>query len=209
MEKREIKWWELDSMSEDVELLILDKFCQEVFDEVGGNTNVAIEIGSYKGKTTAIIAQYFRHVIAIDLFGDLLAGTEYKNLIGTGFKIFIDAMKHANLIEIIHPVVSTSIILETLPNLEADLAFVDGDHHREAALLDLERVKRHITRKGLIILHDFERPSWGYDPLPGEPMRDPVDPWHGVSEAVHEFLGNNEDFELYAHERGVGVLRRK
>jgi len=208
-----INWRELDSMDEDVELEILESYCAEAV-RLCGEGGLAIEIGSYHGKSTAVIAQFFPHVLSIDLWGDLLDGALYPEKIGLDFPVFEAAMRSVNLVEKVHPTVSTSKVLEALllkgGKINADFIFVDADHHFEPALLDLQRAAKCLSETGLIAVHDYKRPGFGY-PFPNDPgalMYVPYDGWPGVAQAVDAFVAEGE-FQIYDHQRGVALLNRQ
>lgn len=212
MKLREVDWRSCHSMSEDIELERLEYYCEQAVERSGNE--LAIEIGSFHGKTTALIAQYFQQVIAIDLWGNVDWGLSHYDQIGQHhFTSFIQNMARLRLIEVVFPVVSTSKFLTTLEYMRdeeigADLIFIDGDHHYEPVKQDIERAKEYVTPEGLMVLHDYKRPGWGYPPYdPNHPHHGPNDPWAGVAKAIDEFLVVGE-WKIFDHFKGIIALER-
>lgn len=197
-----IDWRSCESMSDLPELEKLESWCSEKRDSMGRDL-ISLEIGSYKGKTTAIMAQ-FGAVYAVDLWGNVDDGIGcYADIGQHHFVAFIQAMIRLKLIERVHPIVSTSVVLESLPNLSLDFAFVDASHHYEDVKKDLWRVEPHISEGGLIACHDYKRDSWGY----GDCSRSQTDPWGGVARAVDEFCETCQ-WKIKEHFLGIVLLER-
>lgn len=204
-----IDWQSVDSMSiSDLpEHLALEAWCNTLSKERGRDLRL-LEVGSYHGRTSALLCQ-FGQLIAIDLFGDIGDGMSRPEYIGVGhFNEFIETIKRLNLIDRIFPIVGTSSYLEFFPDLYLDLAFVDASHYYQNVKKDLRNVQRHIAQGGIIAVHDYKRPGWGYSPEPGEVKRSDNDPWSGVAKAVDEFL-ESEEWKLFNKVRGIGFLARK
>jgi predicted O-methyltransferase YrrM len=163
-------------------------------------TRRAIEIGSYHGRSTALLAQFF-NVFAIDLWGQEEQGLDYYDLIGLKLFPFIENMKSIDLIPgRVHPVISTCHFLANIPSLEADLVFIDGDHRYEQCLLDAWHSDKHLKPGGFLIFHDFQRqgPAW-----PDAPTNDD---FPGVQNAVRYFLEHFPNYEVAEHFQGIILL---
>lgn len=201
---RKIDWRSCHSMSEDHELEKLESWCQWKSDELGREIRM-LEIGSFHGKTTAIMAQ-FGVVLACDLWGNVEDGVKHTELIGKGtFEPFISNMVRLALIGRVIPIVSTSSFLEFFKPVEFDLAFVDGGHYFHQVNIDLHHVEPHMSDNSLIVLHDYKRPGWGYPPFNHNAKRDP---WEGVAQAVDKFLAERP-WEVHEHYAGIIALRRR
>ena len=90
-----------------------------------------------------------------------------------------------------------------------DVVFVDGDHHREQAVRDVENGLAHLSAEGVVLIHDCDPPS------PGAASRDSADaaggPWCGdVWKAIVELRATRHDLvvETLATDCGIGVVRR-
>jgi len=211
MKKRVLPWRSVSTMSPwDREYDILEKYCEHVWYLYDCCTNLAIEIGSYHGKTTAIIAQYFPNVLAIDLWGDIHKGTEKPSTIGQeSFVPFIQNMIQMELIGSVHPIVSTSKCLAGFPFLGAELVFIDASHHYEDVRVDIDQAMQHLDDNGMIIFHDYKRNGFStYPSCEGYPYQGATDPWEGVARAVDEAI-QEYDLELYDHTGGVVALKKK
>jgi hypothetical protein len=210
MEKLSLPWRSISTMSQwESEYNTLERYCEYIWNSFERRTNLAIEIGSYHGRTTAIIAQYFPCVLAIDLWGDIHKGTSKLSSVGQeSFVPFIKNMIQLGLTEKVHPIVSTSGCLSNLQYLGAELIFIDGSHHYEDVRVDIDRAFEHLDDSGLLVFHDYKRPGIGYPVVEGYPYEGPNDAWEGVARAVDEAM-NEYDLEIYDHSGGVVALRKK
>lgn len=219
--KIDTKWQKIPSAVSDEQVVLeyeaLDRICSELYSRLGFGT--AIEVGSFKGKSTAIIAQYFR-VFAIDVWGttENLGSTSemksYGDFGGDILKSFMKNMterkliyweKEKDSIDRVYAICSTSKILERLPFLGISFAFIDAEHTYPAAYYDLTRCRDHLCRDGVIAIHDCMRPGWGY----GDKNRSEVDPWFGNKLSLDRFLEENADFEIKEHTEGIVFIGRK
>jgi hypothetical protein len=79
---------------------------------------------------------------------------------------------------------------------EIDMAYIDGDHSREGALIDLRLVANKIKSGGMLAVHDY-RPDQGPDYS-----------FHGVVEAMDIYLASGL-WEKVDQALEMGVWRRK
>jgi predicted O-methyltransferase YrrM len=164
----------------------------------------ALEIGSYHGRSTVLLAQFFSSVMAIDLWGDTEDGTAQHESIGQlHFASFIQNITRLGLIDKVVPCVGTSSILNHMPDLDFDFIYVDGSHHYEDVKKDLWMVSDHLVPNGVIVVHDYKRPGWGYPPF----NHSDTDPWLGVAMAVKDFV-KESGFELISHKLGTALIKR-
>jgi hypothetical protein len=120
-----------------------------------GEDSLAIEVGSYCGSSTTLIAQFFR-VVTIDLWYPL---EDYSDVtIGDNFSNFMDTWKKYNLKGRVYPMLgSTNTLKEVLHNLSAVFCFVDGDHSYEGAMCDLLFCHDNLIPSGYMVVHDCPR----------------------------------------------------
>jgi predicted O-methyltransferase YrrM len=201
---KSLDWRSLHSMGEIPEFEKLEEWAKASHE--GGGTS-ALEVGSYHGKSTVIMAQFFNPVYAIDLWGNVEQGLRgYQDIGQHHFEPFIKNIISLNLIDHVFPIVSSSSILELLPPLNIDFVYIDASHMYEDVKKDLLFVRRHLSNIGCIACDDYKRPGWGYPPYnPGNPHHGPNDPWKGVAKAIDEFLATN-DFKIIEHHLGKVLI---
>lgn len=107
-----------------------------------------LEIGSYCGLSTICLARTAEHVTAVDYFD----GRATPKPRGTfdEFKANIERYGVADRVEVCHPDAE-------IPLPEYDLAFIDGNHRREAVEQDIEKALAVLKPDGLIAFHDYSR----------------------------------------------------
>lgn len=203
MSKMAIDWRSCYSMSEDHELLKMEEWCQGLY---AGKELDILEIGSYQGKTTALLAQ-FGFVVCIDLWAEILDGEKDYDHIGTiNWPEFLYNMKRLKLINHrVFPVISSSTFADFLMDQFYDVVFIDGCHKYEAVKKDLNQTCNLVRPGGIIILHDYKRPGWGYPPYDRNKDHDP---WWEVAKAVDEFLMKPE-WSIKEHYAGIVALEWK
>lgn len=202
-----LEWESLYSMGEMPEFYKLQDWCKDSYVKGGRR---ALEIGSFHGKSTAILAQFFDYVYAIDLWGNVDQGLRNYDSIGQHhFTEFIKNMIKLELIDKVIPIVSSSSVLRTMPKLDLDFVYIDGSHFYEDVKKDIKNVVSHLSETGLLAFDDYKRPGWGYPPFdPNHPHHGPHDPWSGVARAVDEFLENNKEFKIKEHHLGKVIIGR-
>lgn len=214
------RWDDIPSMVNDPQVILeyaaLDRHANEVVSRLGGG--VCIEVGSFHGKSTALLAQYFV-VLAIDTWGlgieqgntGRMAG--YKDFGGSALRSFLDNMTDRQLIhwqyeekscDRVHALCTTSRLLEHIPPIGAKFAFVDAEHTYPAAYYDMVRVARHLVVGGVFAIHDIGRPGWGW----GDKSRSDVDPWHGNWRSHEQFLDEYSNFAVKEHVEGIMFIER-
>jgi hypothetical protein len=105
----------------------------------------ALEIGTYQGASTGLIATYCDSVHTIDTFEDHNLTQER---VWQMFKVRDKITKHV--------VKSTKAKQELIKSLEFDFAFVDGDHMLPGIDWDFEAVKHC----GRVLFHDYGSEGW-------------------------------------------------
>lgn len=143
------------------------------------NTGLALEVGCYKCCSTVFLANSclekgINKIIAIDTF----TGTESWN---QKFDTYQDAearLKEYNLDGIVELLRANShdIIWEK----DIDVLHIDADHEYEAVKADLLKFSQYLVKDGLLIMDDYDSHH------------------QGVKHAIHEFLVQNNTFEVVA-----------
>ena len=111
----------------------------------------ALEIGSYAGGTTVLLAQYCDHVVAIDLNDPLVGCDNIQYIIGdSGDMKTLEAAKAARH----HKNISYDRKLQG-PIKGYDLLFIDGDHSVEGCIRDYEMYSPLVKPGGIIAFHDI------------------------------------------------------
>lgn len=179
----------------------LNYWAQLKYDEVGPG-RLAVEIGSFLGRSSAILSQYFE-IICIDIWG----GSDNSPFETTGeeFLPFIRNIRSLNLVDRAFPVVASSRFLEVVPPLRADFMFIDGDHHEVPCYNDCKRADRHLALHGMIAFHDFQRqgPVW-------PEIRSDYSQYGfpGVDRAVRRFLSERSNYKVLEHFEGLLIAQR-
>jgi predicted O-methyltransferase YrrM len=203
MEKMD--WLSVHSMTgETWEYDKLEGWASEM-EEKFGEDQTFIEIGSYHGRSTTLLAQYAK-IIACDYFGSIDGGPCFPSVAADHIQPFIRTMRKFDLLgKKVFPVISGSEVLNTLTPQNASLIFIDGDHSYEKCLLDLQRSHRHLRTGGYMVVHDMQREG----PLYPAFSTKETDGQFGVSRAVHEYMDNNKDYELVEHYTGIICFCRR
>ena len=188
-----LDWQSCTPISSQSEYEVFDRVMREYHAKAGRDLSI-IEIGSYRGQSTVLLAQY-GFVFAVDLWGDIHDGVAHTDTIGKENLLpFIETMVRFDLIgKRVFPIVSTSRVLGFLPILRADVAYVDASHYYEPAKTDIEQCVRHLSQDGLLVCHDYKRP--GDSPL------------IGVNRAVDELIESSE-WKIKEHYNGIVFLQR-
>jgi len=111
------------------------------------NKNTALEIGSYKGGFTRVLAQYFNRVYSCDLdHSSIVHPEQYNNV------IWIEGDSRATVVPLIEQINKTEE--------RVNLILIDGDHSYEAVSQDIKNVLEYQPLDdSIILIHD----SWYSD----------------------------------------------
>ena len=131
-----------------------------------------VEIGSFKGRSTFVLASGCNggqgKVYAIDPFTGAALETNPAML---GKPTFDDFMKNCGHFPHLAVIRETSVeAAEHFPNLKADMVFIDGDHSYEGVMADLKTWTPRA--KKLLCGHDLTDPNYP-----------------GIRQALYEFFG--------------------
>jgi predicted O-methyltransferase YrrM len=131
-------------------------------------TGIAVEIGSYIGRSSSIIASGLKEkgtgkLFAIDPW-ESRKGHNFSSGIRSKMSLFIDNVTKAGCIDYITPVMQDSYeVLKRRKPKEIfeqpiEFLFVDGNHKYEGVRKDLEWIPL-VKRGGIVAFHDYGRPD--------------------------------------------------
>jgi SAM-dependent methyltransferase len=188
----EVDWKKCRAINNISENIRLDELVGTHHEMKGRDLRI-LEIGSYQGHSTALLAQYGT-VIAIDLWSDLHDGVKFKTRMGLiNFDQFRVNMIELDLIDRVFPVMATSSFLDMLAPSAFDVIYVDAAHDYASVVKDIKKTERHLADDGLYLFHDYKRD--------GDPAN------LGVNIAVDELLAT-ERFCVTYHYKGLVCLRK-
>lgn len=171
-----------------------------------GAEGVWLEIGTYRGKSTVLLAAAARHTGAQVVTVDHHHGSE-ENQPGwewhdaslvdphSGLLDTLPSFRRTwdeNLSDVVSAVVAGTDQVASWWSTPLGLLFLDGNHTEEVAQHDYAAFAPHLVAGGLLIVHDvFADPALG-----GQA------PWHVVQRALEE------GFEQVSRTNSLRVLRR-
>lgn len=131
---------------------------EELYRLAKQSTKAILEIGSYKGRSTACLGLGSKDgnnvpVITIDPF----TYTYQNNEVDAKYKIFLDNIKKAGVEDVVKVIPEYSDTAEV--NEEIDLLFIDGCHEYKWVKHDLLKFEPLVVNGGWICLHDFHFPG--------------------------------------------------
>jgi len=146
-----------------------EKFCSSL----KGKPNLRfLEIGVFEGQGTRFFFEKFLGptgtMVAVDPFLEYskvsvakIQGFDHLMNPSTEERFRSNTAEFASRIEL-HKGLSQNV-LPKLPNESFDLAFVDGDHSRDAVAADAQNCMRLVKKGGYIVFDDY---GWGYKDRP-------------------------------------------
>lgn len=123
-----------------------------------------VELGSYRGKSTCYLASgsldsWEAPVYAVDAWSEDVSAwrkSVMAELPSPAFEDFMAQVAKAGVEKIVRPVRSlTALAGEQYVGEPVALLYIDGDHHKEAALADFRAWRRHLTEDAVIIFDDY------------------------------------------------------
>ncbi|GEM_PF-3982875 len=110
-----------------------------------------VEIGSFNGKSTIWLAQAKGIVYAIDPHRGVIDEREkHPNT----YKSFIRNIKKARVFDKIVPLIVSSQKAAENWDKQIRMLFIDGLHDEKNATLDFELWSKHVTKNGIVAVHD-------------------------------------------------------
>lgn len=118
--------------------------------------NIAVEIGTYKGVSTAYIAQFANKVYTFDIRDYPEKYKVWEDLkVKDKICYYTIKGKNENFLGEFEPERNRLNIKNILGNIKFDFAFIDGEHNYKAVKDDFEMVKKC----GRVLLHDANHPN--------------------------------------------------
>lgn len=132
----------------------LAKLCE--WANENGASNKAVEIGSYSGEGTEVIAKYFKEVLAVDPW---LNGYDINDRASQQcpMKFVFEAFEKRTkpLGNVFFSRGKSLDALQFVRDESLDLVYVDGDHRYEAVLADIQGWKPKLRKGGVMAGHDW------------------------------------------------------
>lgn len=123
-----------------------------------------VELGSYRGKSTCYLASgsldsWEARVYAVDAWSEEVSAwrkSVLSELPSPLYDDFLAQIAKADVEKIVTPIRSlTALAAESYNGEPVALLYIDGDHHKEAALADFRAWRRHLTEDAVIIFDDY------------------------------------------------------
>jgi predicted O-methyltransferase YrrM len=149
-----------------------------VYDYASRVEGNVVEIGSYIGRSTVVIAAG----LAVGNKGKVFAIDPHASRF-SDYELFLDNIESTSFADYIIPIKSTSERVLEKKSIKRifkhpiGLVFIDGDHRYEPTKKDTRWIKL-VEKGGFIIFHDYKRKDERHQ---------------GVTQAVDEYLENNND----------------
>lgn len=161
---------------------------------------LAIEIGAFKGRSTAVIANNIvGAVYSIDIWDTRMY--HESMLLGDGvhwdeclaYRVFLQNMRRLNLAHKVIPMIGNSHWLERyFKPKSVDLIYIDGDHAEHMVLRDIQLYLPKLASGGVMCGDDYDMSS----------VRRPVDAMAKMSDFVVETFGDEKGWVYKkAHEK--------
>ena len=132
----------------------LAKLCE--WANEAGATNKAVEIGSYSGEGTVVIAKHFKEVMAVDPW---LNGYDTNDVASQQcpMKFVFEAFKERTtpLGNVLYTRGKSLEALQFFKDGQLDFIYIDGDHRYEGVLADLNGWRPKLRDGGIMAGHDW------------------------------------------------------
>ena len=159
---------------------------------IGGDL---LEIGSYHGRSTAIMARCLKtseKIVVCDAFtsetDDVYANKPTPEKLRANVKGLSPGLSEDRVV--IHKCLSNDLELDDGENFR--FTHIDGGHSAEQAYQDLKKCGLHTQQNGIIVMDDYHNKDW-----------------LGVTEGTDRFLAENPGFSILADLNRHGALGRK
>ena len=168
----------------------------------GPAEGAVVEIGSYRGRSTAFLALGCQltnrgQVTAIDHFmgspehqiGQMFTDAEVAKR-GTTFHAFNRNLEKVGLIDFVTPISMKSVDAARDWNRPIRLLFIDGDHSYESSKEDYELFEPFVVAGGVICFHDLGS-------------------WEGVTRFFNEIIETNRNLSLSFRVGSLAVVVKR
>lgn len=124
----------------------------------------------------------------------------YKNGVDPGVEGYV-------VPEVDYPMTSDEFfeLIKGHDDIKYDIIFIDGLHHSDQVIKDIENSLNHLVKNGFIVLHDCNPSSYETQLIPRQTIAWTGDVW----KAFVDFKLNNKEFPCYVIDTdfGVGVIK--
>lgn len=154
-----------------------------------------LEIGSYHGRSTAVMARYLKQDELFHICDAFLIPTEDHYINKLTPEQLVNNIKSINDSEIENKIVIHQCLSDNLKfdgNQSFRFIHIDGGHSEKQTLNDLNKAKNSIINNGIIVVDDYDDKSWP-----------------GVTPAVNIFLKENSNYLVLADLNRHGAIGRK
>jgi len=139
-----------------------------------------LEVGSYCGLSTIVMAKSAKHIYCIDPFDSRFAGTDNKRDTLKEFRANLRRHRVQNFT--FHKGTVEAYALNRQPHMPAfstfDMVFIDAEHSYAAVKRQIELIVPHLASGSIIAFHDYREHSW-------PEVTTAVDEWRGDRLALH------------------------
>jgi len=120
---------------------------------------VIVEIGSYKGRSTVMLAKVAAHygfgpVVAIDPHNSPILLDHQANQEASSYDDFLHSLEAAGVSNLVEPHAAYSKEVASSWNRAIRFLWIDGDHSHEGAKSDLDGFFPHLVPHGVVAFHD-------------------------------------------------------
>lgn len=191
-----MEYQEIEGFLNDVEGYVLMNFA-----ELGPGVGEIVELGSFKGKSTAWLSsgakRAFREkVTAIDHFhgsdehqsGGFAEDADVRES-GSTYPIFMQNLRSRDLDDYVNPVRASSEEAVRGWDKPIRLLFIDASHEYEEVKRDFELWTPHVIKGGIVALHDTVG-------------------WEGVERFYAEVLAQSDKYEQVLQIASLGVVEK-
>jgi len=133
-------------------------------------SNAIVELGSYKGKSTAYLARgsaigYGAPVFAVDAWSEEVSAWRNRvleRLPSATFREFLYQLDVAGVRDRVSAIQSLTALAADIwehhyaENQPVGLLYIDGDHHFEAVMADFRAWRPHLAEDALIVFDDYD-----------------------------------------------------
>lgn len=132
-------------------------------------SNAIVELGSYKGKSTAYLARgakigHGASVFAVDAWSEEVSAWRNRvleRLPSATYREFLDQITRAGVRDQVTPLRSMTTLAAEMwadmgEEIPVGLLYIDGDHHFDAVLADYRAWHPHLAEDALIVFDDYD-----------------------------------------------------
>jgi hypothetical protein len=145
---------------------LLETDCELLF-KYSENADLAVDLGTYKGRSAIILSLHAKRVVTIDLFEDIAKHTQVDDKLRSAYEFYgSDRIEYDNCLADVEKTLSLYSNVEIIKGItyeqaslfkdeSVDTIFIDGDHSYEGVKADFESWFPKVKRGGYILFHDY------------------------------------------------------